>query len=104
MGHKDIAVRKAYDARRSKAGYHIKNRYGVTLHEYEEKLAQQGGHCVFCAATSERNGHRLAVDHDKVTNRFRGVLCRRHNAALGTLGDTEEAMLRALAYVRGENV
>ena len=102
MGHKDPQVRRAYDQRRSRAGYHLKNRYRISLVEYDKMLDKQGGHCVFCTATCETNGHKLAVDHDKMTGRFRGVLCRRHNAALGTFGDTETSILRVLDYVRGK--
>lgn len=97
------ARQQAYDKVRAKAGYHTKHRYGISLQEYDAMLAAQGGHCVFCAATCERGGKRLSVDHDKVTKRVRGILCRRHNSALGTFGDTEAGILRALAYLRGSN-
>jgi hypothetical protein len=101
--HRKAAMKKR-DAMRSQRGDHLKERYGVSLQEFDAKLAAQGGHCVFCAATIEKSGCRLSLDHDKRTGRFRGVLCRRHNSALGTFGDTAEALLRAVAYLRGEHV
>jgi hypothetical protein len=95
------AVSKKRDAKRSTDGAHLLRRYGITLDQYERLLAAQGGHCVFCSLTREPNGYRLAVDHDKVTRRVRGILCRRHNSALGSLGDTEAGICRALEYLRG---
>jgi hypothetical protein len=101
MGLIDKAEAKAYDAKRNKDGWHLKRRYGITLDQFNRLLAAQGGHCVFCEATKEKSGHRLAVDHDKKTGRVRGILCRRHNSALGTLGDTPEALEKVMEYLRG---
>lgn len=43
----------------------------------------------------------LAMDHDHHTGMFRGWLCVRCNTALGTLGDNEVGVQRALLYVQG---
>jgi hypothetical protein len=83
----------------SKRNSRFKNLYGITLEEYEALLAKQGGHCALCSARAETNGWMLTVDHDHQTKRVRGVLCRKHNAALGALGDTAEALRLALAYL-----
>ena len=79
---------------------YVLRRYGITSDQYEALLTAQGGHCVFCELSIEKNGHRLAVDHDKRTGRVRGILCLKHNAALGMLGDTEAALLKAVEYLR----
>jgi hypothetical protein len=42
----------------------------------------------------------MCVDHDHETGEVRGLLCVQCNSALGKLGDREEALLRALEYVR----
>ena len=80
-----------------------KHRYGgFTDADYDRLLQEQAGHCALCPqtpATSKRG--RLSVDHDHKTNKVRGLLCQRCNAALGKLGDNEEGLARALAYVRG---
>lgn len=81
---------------------HLMKRYGLTQAAYDALLAGQGGHCRFCDATKEPDGRPLAVDHDKETQRIRGILCHRHNSALGTLGDNEAGMQAALSYIRGE--
>ena len=76
-------------------------RYRMTVADYKYMLESQGGHCIFCSATREPCGRPLAVDHDKTTGKIRGILCHRHNSALGTLGDNEIGLKQALNYVRG---
>lgn len=98
---KNLRQRQTYNPQ-AKRGYHLKNRYGMSDGEYSALLAAQGGHCKLCSRTIEANGHPLAVDHDKVTGKVRGILCRNHNQSLGGLGDNEAGLLEALAYVRGE--
>ncbi len=71
-------------------------RYKILPEDRAQRLALQGGHCVFCARTED-----LVVDHDHLTMRFRGVLCRGHNRALKVFGDNEAGFLKALAYLQG---
>lgn len=47
------------------------------------------------------NKRVLAADHDHATGKFRGWLCHRCNTALGLLGDTMEAVEKALRYLQG---
>jgi hypothetical protein len=79
----------------------LKRRYGITPEDYEAMLLAQCGHCALCDRTpaQERYGH-LNVDHCHATGKVRGLLCTPHNHALGKLGDSEAALLRALAYIR----
>lgn len=42
----------------------------------------------------------LCLDHDHVTLKFRGWICRQCNAAIGQLGDTIEGVQKALAYLK----
>jgi hypothetical protein len=47
------------------------------------------------------NGHGgLHFDHCHETGLFRGWLCSKCNSGLGLLGDNEEALERALRYLR----
>ena len=77
--------------------------YGMTLAEFDERLAAQGGGCWVCGAEpgSHRNhGHaNLAVDHDHETGAVRGLLCHMCNRALGLIeGHTD----RMAEYVTKE--
>ena len=50
-----------------------------------------------CAACGRAD--RLYCDHDHATKEFRGWICRKCNAGLGLLGDSEEGLRRALEYL-----
>lgn len=68
----------------------VERTYGITREEYEKLLTFQGGVCYICGR--QARSKRLAVDHDHVTGRVRGLLCadsdRGCNAAiLGNIRD-----------------
>lgn len=65
----------------------------------------QGGLCALCASKTRLGGRQpdsACVDHCHETGRIRGILCFGCNTALGKLGDTTEALERALRYVQGK--
>ncbi len=51
---------KLAGARRSKRKANLKQRYGMTLKDYDERLAEQDGTCLTCKRKFERP---LCVDH-----------------------------------------
>jgi hypothetical protein len=51
--------------------------------------------CEICDSTKE-----LCYDHDHVTMKFRGVLCRQCNRALGQLGDSLDRVLKVVDYLK----
>ena len=74
----------------------------------KELFEQQQGLCALCKRpeTTRRNkkdegAERLAVDHCHDTGLVRGLLCFKCNTAIGALGDTQEAALRAMNYLSG---
>jgi hypothetical protein len=54
-------------------------------------------HCESCGRLPGTRG--LHLDHDHTTNKFRGWLCSKCNAALGLLGDTLAAVEAIRAYL-----
>ena len=76
---------KNVDAER---GRHLMREYGITLEQYAEMEAKQGGLCAICKQpeTQERKGvkYRLAVDHCHKTGKVRGLLCFKCNSAMGS--------------------
>lgn len=70
--------------------------YGLTEEEYDVMLAAQGGGCAMCGKTC-RTGRQLAVDHDHLSGRVRGLLCVTCNQALGVYEATREAAAKYLA-------
>jgi hypothetical protein len=61
--------------------YQLKTRYGISLADYDEMLATQGG-CALCGVTECQTGRVMPVDHDHTTGVVRGILCHRCNATL----------------------
>ena len=60
--------------------------------------------CAVCRnpeTTLGNNGRikNLAVDHDHITGRVRGLLCNNCNRALGLLRDDREVLQRAIDYL-----
>ncbi len=87
-----------------KRRWNLTKLYGITLEEYEALLVAQGGVCALNPEHTTPGGKlkHWHVDHDHKTGRVRGLLCRQCNLSLGGLGDDEEGLLRALAYVSGK--
>jgi hypothetical protein len=75
-------------------------KYGLTLEEFKIMSSNQNDVCKICMKT---NGNReLAVDHDHVTGKNRGLLCGNCNTAIGKLGDNEFGLNRAISYLKNE--
>ena len=64
----------------------------------KEYAIPQYGNCQCCGKYAKLN-----CDHDHTTNEFRGALCIECNTGLGKLGDTEESIDRAKAYLKNSN-
>lgn len=62
--------------------------YGISVAEYDAMLAHQKGVCFFCGGV-DSSGRRLAVDHDHVTGRVRGLLCTKCNHAVARFDGVE---------------
>jgi hypothetical protein len=59
-----------------------RQRYGITLADYDRMCEEQGGLCKICG-NPPGSRQRLAVDHDHDTGEVRGLLCTPCNAQLG---------------------
>ena len=80
----------------------IEKKYGVTEAEYQRLYKLQGGRCAICG--NRPRSKRLALDHDHVTGKPRGLLCSGKdrsgcNVALGIFHDSLEIVQRAAAYL-----
>lgn len=84
----------------------LKCDFNITLADYNEMLADQGGVCAICEKCCA-SGMRLAVDHDhgccpgkKSCGRcVRGLLCRDCNVSMGKFGDDSRLLRRAADYL-----
>jgi hypothetical protein len=83
--------------RSRKAAWRDRTIYGLTPAGYDELLASQGGVCAICGRPRGKN--RLAVDHDHVTGRVRGLLCIRCNRGIAPFEGRPEVFMRAAEYI-----
>ena len=86
----------------------LRNMYAMTLAQYEDMVAGQGGGCATCGKTEQENGQALAVDHDhaccprtgpntKTCGKCtRAILCTECNLLIGK-ADHNPDLLRRLA-------
>lgn len=82
-----------------------KQRYGLTDGQYQEMLDSQQGVCSVCRkpeTSKHRSGNvaSLSVDHDHVTGKVRGLLCRNCNTALGLVSDSPKQLLALADYLQ----
>lgn len=96
--HRNRAYRRGYCGvckackKRQRQAQELKKKYGLTPSERQVLLEAQDGRCAGC----RRLVGEFCVDHDHVTGRVRGLLCRPCNFALGHVSD-DPATLRRLA-------
>ena len=75
-------------------------KYGITPEEYNELFEKQDGRCAICNTHQSELKRTLAVDHDHITDKVRGLLCDRCNVMLGMAGDDIRRLLDAVEYLR----
>ena len=80
----------------------LKERYGITQKDFEQMEKNQKGLCAICGnpETMVRDGKlmNLSVDHNHITGKVRGLLCRMCNHKLGHL-ENIDFVLRAKQYL-----
>lgn len=76
----------------------LRNRYGITVEEYDRLLVLQEGVCAICKRPCP-SGKRLAVDHSHETGEVRGLLCRKCNRGIGLFHDSLDLLKSALTYL-----
>ena len=82
--------------------YQYRQRYGVTLADYETLHNEQDGKCAICKGTPSGLGateRRLHVDHDHLTGAVRGLLCENCNRGVGMFQDNPDLLTLAAAYL-----
>lgn len=72
--------------------------YGIDVPDYERILKEQGGGCYVCGK-KPTDRRALDIDHDHNTGKVRGLLCSKHNRAIGLMGDDLLILIKALEYL-----
>jgi hypothetical protein len=97
-----VARLKDKDPERLKLYYrehNLKNKFGISLGDFEEMLQNQGGVCLICKGPPTGKGD-YHVDHDHITQKIRGLLCHGCNTGIGSLKDSPELLEAAANYIR----
>lgn len=86
---KILLQRRAKDRR-------LRQRYGVSLEDFEKVLEAQGNVCAVC-----RKGDKVfCLDHNHKTLKWRGVVCLNCNLrVIGGARDNDELLVNAAVYV-----
>jgi len=80
----------------------LKNKFGITLDDYNKILSNQNGVCAICGEQC-KTGKMLAVDHCHSTNKVRGLLCQFCNTGLGQFRDRVDFLNKAIKYLKNNS-
>ena len=94
-----MAKKISYEDKRR---HNYKNRYGISVEEYDVLFAKQNGVCAICEKpenlTKDGKLHALAVDHNHETMQVRGLLCMNCNTRLGYF-EGKNLLSRMVSYL-----
>lgn len=82
----------------------IKYKYNLTLEEFDSILKSQNGVCAICKKPEGKMaGSKFCVDHDHITNKVRGIICRLCNIGIGNFKESLDILRSAVAYLEKSN-
>ena len=87
-----------YNPEKSRAK-NLKNRFGMSLEDYDRMLEQQNHCCKICKTDTPGIKGRFVVDHNHDTGEVRGLLCWSCNVGIGHLQDDPSIVLSAFNYL-----
>ena len=61
----------------------LRYNYGISLATWNELFKKQKGRCTICSRNQSKLKRELVTDHDHITGKVRGLLCRDCNRNLG---------------------
>jgi hypothetical protein len=75
--------------------------YGINQKDYENLLRKQEGGCAICGC--QPGNKPLSVDHCHKTGKVRGLLCQKHNVAIGLLNEDPVLFDAAKRYLQSHH-
>ena len=96
-----LCSRKSETARLEARDKKLRDRYGITIADYQEIYQKQSGLCVICDEDLSNSTRMAPVDHDHVTGKIRGLLCKFCNRGIGLFKDNPKLLEAAASYIRG---
>ena len=96
------AKRKADRKRRADPNKKLRerlNKYNIDEATFKELEKEANGKCMICSKEIEN----LHIDHDHITKKVRGLLCRHCNTGLGHFGEDINSLESAINYLNKNN-
>ena len=99
-----LAQQRAYRKANPNIGRNakLKNKYGITLGDYNRILENQNHSCKICGTTNSGRRGTLDVDHCHTTGKVRGLLCTNCNNGLGRFKDSADLLASAIKYLNAK--
>lgn len=82
--------------------YNLQSKYKITPEDYDRMVIEQDNKCAICRRDRKEFKRKLAIDHDHITGKVRGLLCPPCNVKLAAL-DNKEFFIKATIYLQKEN-
>lgn len=86
-----------------KRDYQFRKKYSISLDEWNDILASQGGACAICQ-TTDFGKKGPVVDHCHEFGTVRGILCTPCNMGIGAFRDRPGILRAALKYLDKEHL
>ncbi len=77
----------------------LKRQFGIDLNGYNKLFSIQNGMCKICGVHQSKLNIALHVDHDHITGRIRGLLCKKCNSMIGFACENVEILRKAIGYM-----
>lgn len=76
----------------------------ITEEEYHNLYESQEGKCAICSKPQSDFTCKLALDHDHITKKVRGFLCKDCNIGIGLFKENSELFISAMSYLKKHTV
>jgi Autographiviridae endonuclease VII len=81
--------------------WNFKNKYGISIEEYNKMLDEQDGKCLICDTREPKGSHNtFNVDHCHITGNVRGLLCWSCNSGMGKFNDDIGLLEKVILYLK----
>jgi len=96
---------KSPQSKEKQQKYLLKTKYNMTLSDYNNLFSSQNGCCAICGRHQSEFKKALAIDHNHINNKIRGLLCCKCNTGLGMFKADEsiDFLLKAIEYIKNTN-
>lgn len=88
------------DYKTKKKQAYVKNRFGISLSDYQDRLQKQDYKCAICKVELPTSGYFTHLDHCHKTGKIRQFLCTNCNRGLGHFQDNKEFLMEAVKYLQ----